>query len=177
MKDAHTMSDPISLINQDSYPRQVKQDFVKWLIFAQARPALVQILQKTGMNDEADALARVGNLRALHALSERAGQQAHAARKKTGPLGISTAEAASFIMSRMAESAYTPDCDAEEIAFFAVQICGWLGFAQSGFSNPRRKAEREIQAQAAQEQKLETLYTAYLRNEDETKPPSNRARR
>jgi len=155
------MSDLLDHLSKDTLPSSLLEDFVRWAVFAQARPALVQILQKTGLDDDSAAVACVSDCAALARASAHAGQQAKQARRRSGPLGLSAAEAAAFLTQKMAQAAEGDEFDPEAVAFFAVQVCGWLGFAQSGFANSLRKHEKEIEARKAQEQKLRALWEAH----------------
>ncbi|MCS6835914.1 MAG: hypothetical protein NZ750_07840 [Anaerolineae bacterium] len=147
-------------LNRDTVPSHVLEAFVSWCIWEQARPALMSILDKTGLQAAADALRQAHDLAHLQSVCQSASQQAHEARRRTGPLGLSTAEAAANLMARLARSASEADFDAEGVAFFAAQIVGWAGFAESGFSDSRRKMQAEDEARQAQEARLRALWRA-----------------
>lgn len=139
------------------YPATVQRDFVTWMILSQARPAFIEILQLTGIDDNVDAIEATTSLLMLAALSQHAVRRARANRRRSGKLGMSTAEAAANLMYRMAQVAQRGDCDPHRIAFFSAQTCGWLGFAQSGFSSSHLKEQYEASARQDQETHLSYL--------------------
>jgi len=147
-------------LNRDTMPPHVLESFITWCIWDQARAALLSILEKTGMHGAADELRGADDLARLQAVCLSASHQAHDARRRTGPLGLSTAEAAANLMARLARSASEADFDPESVAFFAAQIVGWAGFAESGFADARRKAQAEQEARQAQEARLRGLWQA-----------------
>jgi hypothetical protein len=134
------------------------REFVDWCIWEQARPALEIILTRTGMQAHASNITRASDLFEFASACENAGKHAHEARKNTGPLGLSTAEATSFLAQKMANAAMTDPLDVEAIAFYMVQLVGWQGFAESGFLDPTKKLEAERDVRAVQENKLQELW-------------------
>lgn len=152
------MSELFDNLSRDTLPPALVEAFVNWCVFEQARPAMVQVLEKTGLHDHAERLRAATTYAALVATSETAGHDAHEARKSTGPLGLSTAEAAAFLVSRVARAATELEWDPEGVAFFAAQVCGWAGFAASGFSDFNRKNDAEQVARTEQEAKLSDLW-------------------
>jgi hypothetical protein len=94
----------------------------------------------------------------LQQITATIGSDVHAMRTRTGPLGLSAAEAASFLVSRMAAAATEADWDPEGVAFFAAQMQGWAAFADTGFSDVVRKPAAEQQARQQQESMLSELF-------------------
>ena len=85
----------------------------------------------------------------------------HEARQQTGPLGLSTAEAAAFLAHRLANAALSDPLDAEAISFYAVQIMGWKAFAEADFLDPTKKPGGETKARQQQEERLRELWQAH----------------
>lgn len=158
------MSNILEHLGKDTLPNDLVERFVHWCIWEQARPALVRVLTETGLKHHAEAIAQAEDLNALAALSHKAGQAAEEARRSTGPLGLSTAQAASFLVSRLVQSASEADYDPEGVAFFTAQVCGWAGFADGAFSDPALKNEAEAQARREQEAHLTQLWQSYSRH-------------
>jgi hypothetical protein len=148
-------------LGKDTLPEPLLREFVDWCLWEQARPALEVILTKTGMGIHATNVARASDLVEFAHACETAGHHAHEARKNTGPLGLSTAEATSFLAQRMANAGMTDPVDVEAIAFYMVQLVGWKGFAESDFLNPTAKTDAETLARSAQEAKLQDLWQAH----------------
>jgi len=159
------MTNFLEYLSKDTLPDSLLREFVEWCIWEQARPALVNILKRTGLDDYARNLSLVDDLSTFSQLSEAAGKSANEARKKTGPLGLSSAEAASFIGSKMATSAMEENFDAEGVAFFAAQLCGWDGFAKTSFSDGKSKLDTEEEARKQQEAKLRELWAEHEKKE------------
>jgi len=147
-------------LNRDTMPPHVLEAFIAWCIWDQARAALLRILDKTGLHGAAHELHQAHDLTRLQTVCLSASQQAHEARRRTGPLGMSTAEAAANLMARLARSASEADFDPEGVAFFAAQIVGWAAFAESGFADAQRKTHAEQEARQAQEAHLRQLWRA-----------------
>ena len=148
-------------LGKDTLPESLLREFVDWCVWEQARPALEIILTKTGMGLHATNITRASDLIEFGAACETAGKHAHEARKNTGPLGLSTAEATAFLAQKMANAGMTDPLDVEAIAFYMVQLVGWKGFAESGFLNPVAKSQAETNARDAQEAKLQELWKAH----------------
>lgn len=155
------MSDLLEHLSRDTLPPELLETFVNWCVWEQAQPALLTILQKTGLHDQAQDLQAATTFATLANVSEKAGNDVHEARKSTGPLGLSTAEAASFLVSRMAKAATEAEWDPEGVAFFAAQVCGWAGFAEVGFNDFNRKALAEQIARQTQEDQLSGLWRQF----------------
>lgn len=155
------MSELFDHLSRDTLPPALVETFVNWCVFEQARPAMVQVLEKTGLQEHANHLRAATSYTALVAASEAAGHDAHEARKSTGPLGLSTAEAAAFLVSRVARAATEVEWDPEGVAFFAAQVCGWASFAEGGFNDFNRKNDAEQTARNQQEAKLAELWQQY----------------
>jgi hypothetical protein len=83
-------------LGKDTLPETLLREFVDWCVWEQARPALEVILTKTGMKAHAANIARASDLVEFASACENAGKHANEARKNTGPLGLSTAEATAF---------------------------------------------------------------------------------
>lgn len=152
------MTDLLEHLSKDTLPEALLREFVDWCVWEEARPALEVILTKTGMTNHAGAIRRASDLIELAAASQAAGEDAQEARKNTGPLGLSTAEATAFLAHKMIKAAMNDPLDVEEIAFYMVQLVGWQAFAQSDFLNPMSKPEAEQAARQAQEAKLQELW-------------------
>jgi hypothetical protein len=155
------MSDLLSHLGKDTLPDALIREFIDWCVWEMACPSLVVILQLTGLEEDAALIDAANDYESLSASCETAGHNAHAARQSTGPLGLSTAEATSFLAQRMAKAAAEETVDAEEVAFYVAQVCGWQGFAESKFADYKRKAEAEATARQEQEAKLSALWQAY----------------
>lgn len=160
------MSELLEHLSRDTLPPELLETFVNWCVWEQAHPALVTILQKTGLHEQAQHLEAARTFATLAQVSEKAGNEVHEARKSTGPLGLSTAEAASFLVSRMARAATEAEWDPEGVAFFAAQVCGWAGFAEVGFVDFNRKTLSEHIARQTQESELAALWQQYAIEEN-----------
>ncbi len=159
------MSELLDHLSRDTLPPELLESFVNWCVWEQAHPALLTILQKTGLQNQADELQAAKTFAMLAQVSEKAGHDVHEARKSTGPLGLSTAEAASFLVSRMANAATEAEWDPEGVAFFAAQVCGWAGFAEVGFNDFNRKTLAEQIARQTQEDQLSGLWRQFVVSE------------
>ncbi|MDQ7036841.1 MAG: hypothetical protein Q9P01_19010 [Anaerolineae bacterium] len=148
-------------LGKDTLPEKLLREFVDWCVWEQARPALEAILTKTGMITHATNISRASDLVEFSIACENAATHAHEASKNTGPLGLSTAEATSFLAQKMAKAAMADPHDVEAIAFYMVQLVGWQGFAMSDFLNPSKKVEAESEASALQESKLQELWKVH----------------
>jgi hypothetical protein len=146
-------------LGKDTLPEALLEDFIAWCVWEQARPALVIILRRTGLDSHADDMEALDSYEMLDTVAENAAQRANQARQLTGTFGMSTAEAAAFLMNKISQSAQATD--AEDVAFFAVQVCGWQGFAATDFTQPQEKQSAESAARTAQEQKLSQLWRHY----------------
>ncbi len=152
------MGDLLEHLGKDTLPKSLLGTFVQWCVWEQARPALVMVLEKTQLVDCARDVSTANNLEMLTTASERAAKHAQEARKTTGPLGLSAAEAAAFETVKLLHSASGDDWDPESVAFFAARVCGWAGWAETGFSNPAQKASAETAARSTQEKQLSELW-------------------
>jgi hypothetical protein len=160
------MTQLLDHLGKDTLPESLLREFVDWCVWDQARPALETILTKTGLVTHAAAIHKTSDLVEFAAAAEAAGKQAHEARKNTGPLGLSTAEATSFLTHKMLIAALSDPVDVEEIAFYVVQVVGWKAFAEADFLNPMKKPEAESQARQAQETKLQELWNAHSKRDE-----------
>lgn len=145
-------------LGRDTLPPAVIDAFVQWCVWEQARPSLLMVLKKTGLAEATQRVEAASTYAELQKVTAHIGEDVHAMRTRTGPLGLSAAEAASFLVSRMAASATESDWDPEGVAFFAAQMQGWAAFAETGFSEPLRKAGAEQVARQQQEAMLAELY-------------------
>lgn len=162
------MSDLLSHLGKDTLPDKLIREFVDWCVWEQARPALVVILQHTGLEEDASKIESVADYESLSIACITAAENAHTARQRTGPLGLSTAEASAFLAQRLAKSVQEEPVDAEDVAFFTIQVCGWRGFAESKFSDHSRKADAEAQARQEQEAQLQNLWKNYNKAENDS---------
>lgn len=152
------MSSLLEHLGRDTLPGPMVEAFVAWCIWEQARPALSRVLSATGQALSAEEVAAAHDLPALIDASKRSGERAHAARNEPNPVGLATAEAASFLVHKIARTATTAEWDPEGVAFFSAQVVGWAVFAEVGLAEPTRKSEAESQAIAAQEAYLRELW-------------------
>jgi hypothetical protein len=155
------MSNLLEHLNRETFPPAMIEAFIQWCIWEQARPALVTVLQKTGLDPHALEIMHAKTYTALAQACQNAGMDAHEARKRTGPLGLSTAEASAFLVQRITQAATEADWDPEGIAFYSAQVMGWAGFAEAGFADPRAKSAAESAARHAQETKLNELWAEF----------------
>lgn len=146
---------------KDTLPEPLLREFVQWCALEQAKPALVDLLTVTGFEETARQLATVDTLATLATVSEDAGEQAQEARKRTGPLGLSSAEAAANLTNRLVRAAMGDPFEPDAVAFFAAQVCGWKGFADGNFTDSQQKQTAEAAARVAQEAKLRALWLTY----------------
>jgi len=155
------MSELLLHLSKDTLPLNMVKEFVNWCVWQQAKPALVVILEHTGLEETAAAIVATTDLANLAVISQDSGKSVHNQRPNTGPLGLSTAEATLFLVSRMATAASESDWDPEGVAFFSAQVCGWAGFAQASFSDATRKVGAEQAARQQQEEQLAKLLEKY----------------
>lgn len=147
----------LDYLNKDTIPPDVLARFVDWCVWQQARPALVEVLERVGMSQSAHDISHADDFARLQAVCHEAHQLARTTPRRTGPLGLSTAEAATNLMERLLKAAHEQD-DPEGAAFFSAQMVGWSGFAEASFVDVRRKTQAEEEARKAQEQHLRQLW-------------------
>ena len=152
------MAELLEHLGKDTLPRQLVNEFVSWCVFEQGHPALLLVLDKTMMTEVASKLRDTTDLATLYELGQQANQLAKQARERTGPLGLSAAEAAANEFTKMIDATSETNWDAEGVAFFASRVCGWAGWAETDFADPMQKAVAEKQAREAQEARLEELW-------------------
>ena len=145
-------------LGRDTLPPAVIDAFVRWCVWQQAKPALMTVLKETGLHEAVHQIDEADTYAELQQITATIGADVHAMRTRTGPLGLSAAEAASFLVSRMAAAATEADWGPEGVAFFAAQMHGWAAFAATGFSDVVRKPAAEQQARQQQEAMLSELY-------------------
>lgn len=162
------MSELLAHLSKDTLPTEMVKEFINWCVWQQAKPALVTILEHTGLDEMAAAIVACNGIGALAEISQNSGKLLHDKRPKTGPLGLSTAEAALFLVSRMATAASEKDWDPEGVAFFSAQTCGWAGFAQSSFTDATRKVGAEKAARQQQEDKLTQMIEEYRQKQSDS---------
>lgn len=162
------MSDLLDHLGRDTLPDPLLYDFIRWCVDSQARPALAAVLKQAGFMQQAADVYAARNLQALAALCIRAGRDIKQARSNplqagltASPLALSAAEAAVFEFTNLIRAAAEKDFDAESLAFFSARLCGWAGWAKTGFSDPTRKATAEAEARRHQEDHLRDLWQAY----------------
>ncbi|RMG80317.1 MAG: hypothetical protein D6712_18270 [Chloroflexi bacterium] len=151
------MSELLQQLSKDIFPPTLIQQFVDWCIWEQARPALLLVLHKVQLNELAQVLEAAQDIGQLLTATEQVAQRIHEARKSTGPLGLSAAEAAAYEMQNILKSALDEGDDPESVAFFAARVCGWAAWAETNFTNPAQKPIAEAAARDAQIHKLENL--------------------
>lgn len=161
------MSEFIENLSKDTFPPVMVEAFVRWCVWEQARPAIVEVLKLTGVTGLAQEIDETQSYQELERLSETAGNYAQEIGKRTGPLGISSAEAASFLMQKLAHAAQEAEFDPEAVSFFTIQVVSWQGFAETLFTDMKKKIESANQARDRQEEKLAELWQQYgLGSED-----------
>jgi hypothetical protein len=148
-------------LGKETLPRELVETFMQWCIWEQARPALMVVLEKTMQQPLAEALAAANDRSSLLIAAENTTREIKQARVKTGPLGLSAAEAAAFEFNSLLRATDEDDWDPEDAAFFAARVCGWAGWAASDFSVPARKTQAEAEARQAQEIRLQTLFRQF----------------
>jgi hypothetical protein len=159
-------NDILDYLGRDKLPQTLLHDFVGWCVWEQAYPALLHILERTGLTQQAQTLRAVDHdYSALAHTATAIGEHANEVRRQTGPLGLSTAEAAAFLVQKLALSAGAAGFDPEGVAFFTAQVCGWSGFADANFADPRGKQKAEEDARQAQRQQLASLWRSHGRND------------
>jgi len=159
------MDNILEHLERDTLPTPLLNDFVSWCIWQQARPALSAILERVGLQAEIKQLQYAEDYHALASTSQTIAQHITEIRKQTGPLGLSTAEAAAFLMQKLAIAAQKDEVDAAGVSFFTMQLVGWSGFATSSFTDASRKSMLETEARKAQATQLETLWREYGGNQ------------
>lgn len=155
------MSELIDNLGKDTYPPVMVEAFVRWCVWEQAHPAIVDILKLTGVDNLAEEIATTQSYKVLENLSEQAGNYAKEIAKRTGPLGISSAEAAAFLMQKLAHAAQEAEFDPEAVSFFTIQVLSWAGFAETLFTDMKKKLIAAEAAKKAQEDKLIELWQQY----------------
>lgn len=155
------MSDLLEHLGKDTLPKPLVDEFVRWCVYEQARPALLDVLEKADIKDIAASIRQAHSLVDLARLGEQASAHAKSLRGRTGPLGLSAAEAAAFEFTNLTRAASEDFFDAEGVAFFSSRVCGWAGWASTDFSDPGRKAKAEGTARQQQNSELERLWKRY----------------
>ena len=145
-------------LGRDTLPPAVIDAFVQWCVWQQARPSLLTVLRQTALLEAVQKVEAAATYAELQHITTAIGADVHAMRTRTGPLGLSAAEATSFLVSKIAVAATESEWDPEGVAFFASQVQGWAAFAESGFTEPMRKPAGEQLARQQQETMLAELF-------------------
>jgi hypothetical protein len=145
-------------LGRDTLPPAVIDAFVQWCVWQQAHPALLTVLRQTNLTEAAEQVEAAKTYAELQRVTALIGADVHAMRTRTGPLGLSAAEASSFLVSKMAAAATESDWDPEGVAFFAAQMQGWAAWAETNFVDAARKPAGEQRARQQQEAMLSELY-------------------
>ena len=156
------MSDYLEQLNEESMPQIVREIFVHWCVWEQARPALINVLDAVDLNALSREIAATSNVNDVLQVGEATNAAIKEMRLRTGPLSLSAAEAATYEFAQMAQAADERNLDPEAVAFFAARVCGWAGWANSGFSDPNQKVTAEEKARDEQNQRLDELLNQYL---------------
>jgi hypothetical protein len=151
------MDDLLSHLGRDTLPREVIQEFVHWCVWQQARQALVLVLEEASLTEIAESIQTAEDLPEVTRLSEQAKAHIDTLDRKDYPRGLSAAEGAVFEFINLAKSAEEATLDVEGVSFFASRVCGWAGWAVTGFNETTEKSAAEIAALQAQEAHLEGL--------------------
>ena len=155
------MSEYLDNLGKDVFPAAMIDEFIKWCVWEEARPALVEILIVTSLGALADQIEQANTYAELERISEEAGNHAKQIGKSTGPLGISTAEAAAFLSQKLAHAAQEAEFDPEAVAFFATQIISWHAFAGTMFTDMKKKIAAINESREKQEAKLAELWEKF----------------
>ncbi len=159
------MNNLLEHLGKDTLPAQMIKDFIQWCVWQQARPALVMVLNKSGITDVAQAIEKTDDLPELTTLNATANKTAKERRGNTGPLALSAAEAATFEFTNMMNAINETDTDPEAVSFFSMRVCGWAAWAEKDFANASIKTEAEASAKEAQEACLDQLWLKYATQE------------
>ncbi len=151
----------LDYLSKGTLPQPLIAAFANWCIWEQGRPALIVVLSQAGLTEVARPLELARTPHMLEKASQQALEAAHQARQQHGPHAFYAAEAACFLMNRLLASARESDLDAEAVVFFTAQICGWAGFAMTGFKNPAEKTKSEKRGRAALNRKLRALWQEF----------------
>lgn len=154
------MAQYLEQLGKDLLPKSVEADFVQWCIWEQAQPALIKLMQDTGLAALSKSLQAAKSLSGLLSASAAAAEALRRDYKTDALRGLFAARGAAFEFLNLLKEATETEPDAEEVAFFAVRVCGWAGWAQTNFSRPDDKQAAENEARAQQGQKLEALMGA-----------------
>lgn len=150
----------IDHLGKDTLPDQIERAFVDWCIWKLATPALLRVLDKAELGALADDLRRAGDLKSLKQAAAALPEKVKRGRDTTRLRGLLATEATVFEynnMLRAAGDSSEREFDAEAVAFFAVRVCGWAGWALTDFSQPGEKEAAESAAREAQAQQLAAL--------------------
>lgn len=151
------MSNLLDHLGKDTLPDILQEMFVHWCVWHQARPALVQVLERVDLHLYADQIRGATNLREVIQYGRKANAHIKMLRMKTNPLGLSAAEAATYEFSQLVAAADERNLDSESVAFFAARVCGWAAWAASGFASNTAKETAEQRALQFQADRLSQL--------------------
>ena len=156
------MGELLSQLGRETLPNKVVGQFIHWCVWQQARQALVLVLEEVNLTEIAEGIQLAQDLPAVTKLSQQAKAHIESLDTSKNPQGLSVAKGAVFEFINMAKSADEATFDAEGVSFFASRVCGWAGWAVTGFSQTTEKAAAEEAALQAQEAQLKTYWEAYL---------------
>lgn len=153
------MGDLLSQLGRETLPQNVVQEFIHWCVWQQARQSLVLVLEEASLTEIAESIQSAADLPEVTQLSEQAKAHIDTLDRSTYPRGLLAAEGAVFEFINMAKSAEEATFDSEGVSFFASRVCGWAGWAVTGFNLTAEKSAAEIAALEAQEAHLASLLT------------------
>lgn len=154
------MTELLDHLGRGTLPEEVIKEFVHWCVMEQGRPGFIKVLNTIGFDDLAEHAGKTDDYPALLELSVNAHQDVKefGAKNKTGPLGLSAVEAATYEFGNLMRATQEDPVDVEAVAFFGARVAGWAGWAETHFTEPQRKASAEADARQVQEQMLQTLF-------------------
>lgn len=151
------MSSLLDYLENETLPKPVEQAFVEWCVWEQARQALAIILESMELHSLIEALGTAQNLDGLFSWSENATRIVNRMQTQAGALNITSAKAALFEFQSLTKAARQGEWDPGGAAFFSARVCGWAGWAATGFSQPAQKNIAEQAARKEQENRLTFL--------------------
>jgi hypothetical protein len=151
------MSSLLDYLENETLPKPVERAFVEWCVWEQARRALTVILKSMELHSLIEALGAAQNLDGLFSWSENATRIVNRMQPQAGALNVSSAKAALFEFQNLTKAARKGEWDPGGAAFFSARVCGWAGWAATGFSQPAQKNLAEQEARQEQENRLTQL--------------------
>lgn len=155
------MGDLLRQLGRESLPKTVVDEFVQWCVWQQARQSLVLVLEEAKLGDIAAGIQSSQDLPTVTQLGQQAKKHIEALDHSQNQLILSAAEGAVFEFVNLTRSADAATFDAESVSFFAARVCGWAGWAITGFNSAGEKSDSEEAALQAQEAQLEIFLKAY----------------